>query len=107
MKKVTFEFVGQDAEEMAQKFYTWFVDGGLEDQVVDTLSDMGPSEVEVVEIDNEKLNIILNCKYKGQDKEQEKRGCLERENLVLSGQPLVKSYFIYKRAVKKNIMILQ
>ena len=41
MKKVTFEFVGQDAEEMAQKFYTWFVDGGLEDQVVDTLSDMG------------------------------------------------------------------
>ena len=89
MKKVTFEFVGQDAEEMAQKFYTWFVDGGLEDEIVDTLSDMGPSEVEVVEIDNEKLNIILNCKYKG----QEKRGCPERENLVLSGEPFVKENF--------------
>ena len=39
MKKVTFEFVGQDAEEMAQKFYTWFVDGGLEDQwIVNTFS---------------------------------------------------------------------
>ena len=67
MKKVTFEFVGQDAEKMAQQFYTWFVDGGLEDQVVDTLSEMGPSEVELIEIDNEKLNLILNCKYKGEE----------------------------------------
>lgn len=48
---------------MAQKFYTWFVDGGLEDQVVDTLTEMGPSEVEVREIDNTKLNIVPGCKY--------------------------------------------
>lgn len=31
MKKVIFEFVRQDAEEMTQQFYTWFIDGGLED----------------------------------------------------------------------------
>lgn len=66
MKKVTFTFAGQDSDKMAQQFYTWFVDGGLEDQVVDTLSEMGPSEVEVIEIDNASLEIVLGCSYKGE-----------------------------------------
>lgn len=64
MKSVTFTFVGQDSDEMAQKFYTWFVDGGLEDQVIDTLSEMGPSNVDLIEINNEKLDLILSCSYK-------------------------------------------
>lgn len=63
MKKVTFTFVGQDAEEMAQKFYTWYVDGGLEDQVIDTLSEMGPSNVDTIEIDNDTFDIVLGCSY--------------------------------------------
>jgi len=67
MHKVTFTFVGQDSELMAQKFYTWFVDGGLEDLVVDTLSDMGPSNVELVEINNDSLDLIMGCGYKPQD----------------------------------------
>jgi hypothetical protein len=63
MKKVTFTFVGQDSDEMAQNFYTWFVDGGLEDQIIDTLSEKGPSKVDVTEINNETLDIIFNCTY--------------------------------------------
>lgn len=64
MKNVTFTFVGQDAEEMAQQFYTWFIDGGLEDQVVETLSEMGPSAVEVIEFDNNKMDIVVGCRHK-------------------------------------------
>lgn len=64
MKNVTFTFKGQEAEKMAQQFYTWFVDGGLEDQIVDTLSEEGPSNVEVIEIDNDELNIVLECSSK-------------------------------------------
>lgn len=64
MKKVTFTFVGQDSEIMAEKFYTWYVDGGLEDLVVDTLSETGPANVETVEIDNNNLEIVLGCNYK-------------------------------------------
>lgn len=64
MKKVTFTFVGQDSEIMAEKFYTWYVDGGLEDLVVDTLSENAPANVETVEIDNNNLEIVLGCNYK-------------------------------------------
>lgn len=64
MKKVTFTFVGQDSDIMAKKFYTWYVDGGLEDQVIDTLSEMGPSNVETIEIDNDSLDLIMGCSYK-------------------------------------------
>lgn len=64
MKKVTFTFVGQDSDIMAKKFYTWYVDGGLEDRVIDTLSDMGPSNVETIEINNDSLDLIMGCSYK-------------------------------------------
>ncbi len=67
MKKVTFTFVGQDSDIMAQKFYTWYVDGGLEDRVIDTLSDMGPSNVETIEIDNDTLDLIMGCSYKAEE----------------------------------------
>lgn len=67
MKKVTFTFVGQDSDIMAEKFYTWFVDGGLEDQIIDTLSEEGPSKVDVTEINNDSLDIIFNCSYQPQD----------------------------------------
>lgn len=68
MKNVTFKFVGQDSDEMAQQFYTWFIDGGLEDQVMDTLSEMGPSDVEVIEFDNDTLDIIMGCASKQRSK---------------------------------------
>ncbi len=31
VKKVTLTFVGFNSDEVAQRFYTWAVDGGLED----------------------------------------------------------------------------
>jgi hypothetical protein len=67
MKKVTFTFVGQDSDIMAEKFYTWYVDGGLEDRVIDTLSDMGPSNVETIEINNDSLDLIMGCSYKAEE----------------------------------------
>lgn len=63
MKKVTFTFTGQDSDIMAQEFYNWFVDGGLEDYIVDTLTETGPSKVELDEIDNENLNLYMHCSY--------------------------------------------
>lgn len=65
MTNVTFTFVGQDSDEMAKKFYTWYVDGGLEDKIIDTLTDMGPSKVDTIEIDNDKLNLVMGCSYQG------------------------------------------
>ncbi|WP_019879552.1 hypothetical protein [Succinispira mobilis] len=64
MKKVTFTFVGQDSEIMAEKLYNWYVDGGLEDLLVDTLTEEGPASVETLEIDNAEREIILSCTYK-------------------------------------------
>lgn len=64
MKKVTFTFVGQDSEIMAEKLYNWYVDGGLEDLLVDTLNEEGPASVETLEIDNAEREIILSCTYK-------------------------------------------
>ena len=61
MKKVTFTFVGQDSEIMAEKLYNWYVDGGLEDLLVDTLTEEGPASVETLEIDNAEREIILSC----------------------------------------------
>lgn len=58
-KNVTFQFTGKDAEKVAQAFYTWYVDGGLEDQVVDTLSNMTEMDVETTEIDNENLIVTI------------------------------------------------
>lgn len=60
MDEVTLKFEGEGAAETAQKFYTWLVDGGLEDQVVDTLSD-GDVEVALTDIDNETFIVRFSC----------------------------------------------
>ena len=64
MKSVTFYFAGQYSEKMAKQFYTWFIDGGLQDQIEDTLCEMGPSDVSVLEFDNDKLDIVVGCYLK-------------------------------------------
>lgn len=48
MSHVTLSFEGDDADAMAERFYVWLVDGGLEDEVVDTLS----TETQQVSIDH-------------------------------------------------------
>ena len=60
MKKVTFTFVGHQSDEVAKKFYHWAVDGGLEDSIIDTLSD-GETEVEgIVDFNNQSLDIAVS-----------------------------------------------
>lgn len=62
MRTVTFTFVGDGSDEAAQAFYTYFVDGGLEDQVVDVLTDNTPPEIDVegvMDLNNDTLDIAI------------------------------------------------
>lgn len=62
MKKVTLTFVGFQSDKVAQSFYNWIVDGGLEDGIIDELSN---SEIEVEGIsdfNNETLDIAISSK---------------------------------------------
>ena len=64
MKKVTITFVGFQSDEVAKSFYTWVVDGGLEDAIIDTLS---TDEIEVEGIkdfNNETLDIAISSTMK-------------------------------------------
>jgi len=61
MKKVTITFEGKRAEEMAGKFFSYLVDGGLEDTVIDHLSD-ATTDVGIGECDADKLTVRFDCK---------------------------------------------
>jgi hypothetical protein len=64
MRKVTFTFVGFKSNEIAQKFYTWVIDGGLEDSIIDTLTD-DLTEVEgITDFNGESLDIAILSKSK-------------------------------------------
>ncbi|SMP11492.1 hypothetical protein [Shimia sagamensis] len=65
MRKVTFTFVGHGSDEAAQAFYIYFVDGGLEDQVIDVLTENTPANIEVegvMDINNDTLDIAIQSK---------------------------------------------
>lgn len=67
MRKVTVTFVGDGSDEVAQAFYTYFVDGGLEDQVIDVLTDNTAPEIEVegvMDFNNQTLDIAVHSKMK-------------------------------------------
>ena len=69
MKTVTFTFVGDGSDDVAQAFYTWFVDGGLEDQVVDELTRLTAPNIEVeglFDLNNNTLDIAINSTTKSQ-----------------------------------------
>ena len=59
MKKVTFTFVGFSSDEVAQKFYTWVIDGGLEDSIIDTLSDDDVKIEGISDFNNDLLEIAI------------------------------------------------
>jgi len=61
MNSVTITFKGDRAQEMAQKFFTYLVDGGLEDAVIDHLSD-ARTDVGIGACDTEKLTVRFDCK---------------------------------------------
>jgi hypothetical protein len=50
---VSFEFTGEDAEHAAECFYHWSVDGGLQDEIEQTMEEQG-CPVYMASIDNEK-----------------------------------------------------
>ena len=60
--KVTLEFNGKDAEKAAECVYTLINDGGLEDTIIDTVSDSCGIEVEGYDCDNENHIIRFECK---------------------------------------------
>lgn len=62
MKKVTLTFVGFRSDEIAEKFYTWVVDGGLEDSIIDTLSDDEVSVEGITDFNNSTLDVAIESK---------------------------------------------
>ncbi len=63
MNSVTINFDGDRAEEMAKAFFTYLVDGGLEDQLIDRISD-AKTEIEISDCDAKKLLVQFNCRRK-------------------------------------------
>ena len=65
MRTVTFTFVGHGSDDVAQAFYTWFVDGGLEDQAIEVLTDNTAANIDVegiLDINNDTLDIAIHSK---------------------------------------------
>ncbi len=59
MKKVTLTFVGEGSERIADKFYEWLADGGLEDSLIETLSDREVSVVGISDMDNDTRDVVI------------------------------------------------
>ncbi|PFG56079.1 hypothetical protein ATG66_2404 [Vibrio sp. ES.051] len=59
MKKVTLTFVGEGSGRVAEKFYNWLADGGLEDGLIENLSDREVSVVGISDMDNETRDIVI------------------------------------------------
>jgi hypothetical protein len=62
MKKVTLTFIGVESDSVAEKFYSWVIDGGLEDGIIDTLSGGGISVEGIADFNNETLDIAISSK---------------------------------------------
>ena len=63
MRIVTFTFVGGNSDAVAQAFYTWVVDGGLEDQLVDELNRLTDDKTNVegvLDFNNDTLNVAIS-----------------------------------------------
>ncbi|BCN24003.1 MULTISPECIES: hypothetical protein [Vibrio] len=60
MKKVTLTFIGEGSEQVAEKFYAWMTDGGLEDSMIEHLSDREVSVVGISDMDNETRDVVIN-----------------------------------------------
>ncbi len=62
MKKVTLTFVGNESDMIAEKFYHWVVDGGLEDGMIETLSTNTTTVEGIIDFNNENLEIAIKSK---------------------------------------------
>jgi|GEM_PF-856587 len=59
MRNVTITFIGHRSDEVAERFYTWVVDGGLEDSIIDNLSDKEIEVQGILDISNDSLSIAI------------------------------------------------
>jgi hypothetical protein len=61
MKTVQITFAGPKSAAMAKKFFAYLVDGGLEDQVIETLSG-GGTTLEISDSDAGDLAVLFQCR---------------------------------------------
>lgn len=64
MRNVTLTFVGFKSDEVARRFYTWIVDGGLEDGIIDTLSSDDIRVTGIKDFNNNSLDIAIHSEHK-------------------------------------------
>lgn len=60
MKTVQITFAGPKSDVMAKKFFTYLVDGGLEDQLIQELSGDGAT-LEINDCDTKDLAVLFQC----------------------------------------------
>ena len=63
MKKVTVEFFGDRSDEVAKKFYSYLVDCGLEDHLIQMFSGKD-IEMGIEDCNTEDLKVLFSCKTK-------------------------------------------
>ena len=69
MKTVKFTFVRGNSDAVAQAFYTWVVDGGLEDQLIDELDRLTDDKTSVegiLDFNNDNLDIAIRSRVTDQ-----------------------------------------
>lgn len=64
MKTVKIDFAGEKSEEMAKRFFSYLVDGGLEDQLIQTLSSDGVT-LEISDCNKDDLAVLFQCRKEG------------------------------------------
>lgn len=61
MKTVRVEFAGPKSEEMAKRFFSYLVDGSLEDQLIQALSEKGTT-LEISDSNTDDLAVLFQCR---------------------------------------------
>ncbi len=61
MKTVRIDFAGPKSEEMARRFFSYLVDGGLEDQLIEALSEKGVT-LEINDSNAADLAVLFQCR---------------------------------------------
>jgi len=61
MKTVQITFAGPKSDAMAKRFFSYLVDGGLEDQLIEALSEKGAT-LEIGDCDTTGLAVLFQCR---------------------------------------------
>ena len=72
MKTVQITFAGSKSDAMAKKFFSYLVDGGLEDQLIDVLSGNGTT-LEISDSNTDDLAVLFQCRNDASKKAPRKR----------------------------------